>query len=163
MKKENNYLIVVLIVVILGGIIFYFGGKATLERQTRIKQENLANCLLTKNIKLYGAANSLYTEQQKEAFGQAFSKINYIECIENNDWSNTCKKDSINAVPTWSFPKSIGIETRLLSCEDCAKKAKSIYCKDYCFEESNNGENFYVAGLMSLEDIDKFSNCNILK
>ncbi|HOK35127.1 MAG TPA: hypothetical protein PLL80_00605 [Candidatus Pacearchaeota archaeon] len=162
-KKEIHYLIVVFLVVTAGGTIFYFGGKATLNIQQAQKKENLADCLLLKNIKLYGSLNCPYTTKEKELFGEFFSKINYTECNNETNSFIACKEKGINTTPTWVFPKEIGIENQLLSCEECAKKSKDIYCKDYCFEESKNGTEFYVTGFMDLQTLDKLSQCNIFK
>lgn len=157
-RKEIDYLIVVTLVVIAGGLIFYFGGKATLAIQKTQKQGKLADCLLLKDIKMYGSANCPYTKKQKELFGEAFAKINYIECSKKEN-SLICREKGINTTPTWIFPKGAGIENQLLSCIDCAKKSKSIYCKDYCFKESNDGREVYVTGLMELEKLSDLSGC----
>jgi hypothetical protein len=159
MTKEINYLIVAMLVVMVGGVIFYFGGKATLEAKQREEQENLADCLLEKNVKMYGSSNCLHTKRQKEIFGEALSKINYIECSEGEGWSKTCQDKGINAVPTWSFPKEMGIESRLLSCTECAKESGDIYCRDYCFEPSSDGKEFYVSGFTELKKLADLSGC----
>ncbi|MGB4254028.1 MAG: hypothetical protein WBJ22_02870 [Minisyncoccales bacterium] len=161
--KEKRYLIVVIFVAILGGIIFYFGGKATLEAKQKEKQRNLAYCLLSKNIVLYGDSESSPTEQQKEIFGDAFEYINYVECNELDDWSEECKEKNINDVPTWMFPKRLKIENFLLSCDECQKNSKGLYCNDYCFEISDDGEEFYVIGVIDLQTLSRFSDCQIDK
>lgn len=161
--KEKRYLIVVIFVVILGGIIFYFGGKATLEAKQKEKQENLAYCLLSKNIVLYGDSESLQTEQQKEIFGEAFKYINYVECNKLDDWSEECKEKGINDVPAWTFPKILKIESQLLSCDECQKKSERLYCNDYCFEILDDKEEFYVVGVIDFQTLSKLSGCQIDK
>lgn len=162
-KKEIDYLTVVTLAIIAGGLIFYFGGKAVLTAQKAQNQERLADCLSLKNIKMYGSVNCPYTKEQKELFGEAFAKISYTECNNDKERPLICKEEKINTTPTWVFPKETGIENKLLSCDDCAKKSKSIYCKDYCFEESSDAKEVYVTGLMNLEKLDELSNCNIFK
>ena len=159
MKKETNYLIVALLVVIIGGVIFYFAGMRTLQVNKEEKQEKLAICLAEKNIKMYGASTCLYTTRQKMIFGNAFSKIDYIECSDGDNWSKDCKDEKINAVPTWSFPKEVGIEDYLLSCLDCARESKGVSCDDYCYEFSSNEKELYVSGFMDIDELSEISGC----
>jgi len=161
MKKETNYLIVALLVVIIGGVIFYFVGTETLQQSKEKEQENLAICLAEKNIKMYGALDCSYTQRQKEIFGDAFSGIDYIECRDGSDWSKECKDEEINAVPTWSFPKELGIEGCLFSCLECARESKEISCNDYCYELSSDEKRLYVAGFMDFDKLSEISGCSL--
>lgn len=159
MRKETNYLIVALLAVIIGGVIFYFAGMDTIQANKEEEQEKLAVCLAVKDIKMYGALNCSYTQNQKMVFGDAFSKIDYIECSDGDNWLKICKDEKINAVPTWSFPKEKEIENQFLSCIDCVRESNGIFCDDYCYEFSGDKKRLYIAGFMDIDKLSEISGC----
>jgi hypothetical protein len=74
----------------------------TLDMQ-KIKLDAFAACLSNKGAELYGAEGCSYCEQQKQVFGDSFSKINYAECAKKGDTKQTdaCDAKGIEAYPTW--------------------------------------------------------------
>jgi hypothetical protein len=68
------------------------------------KLETLASCLSSKGLKMYGAYWCSHCQQQKKDFGAAFSKINYVECSDQNspnDQLKVCADAGIKGYPTW--------------------------------------------------------------
>lgn len=163
MKKETTYLIIVITVAIIGGIIFYFYGKASVKFMEASKKEDLAICLSESNVKVYCSLDCVACERQKEIFGDAFSRLDWIECSSGENWSEECITADINDVPTWSFPKDLEIKNNLLSCSECVKESEEIFCRDYCYEISSNDAEFYVAGFIDLEKLGELSKCLVKK
>ncbi|MBD3156833.1 hypothetical protein GF369_03315 [Candidatus Peregrinibacteria bacterium] len=66
----------------------------------------LAQCLGEKDVLMYGSIGCGHCQNQKDAFGDSFQYINYIECNPNVDLDSArkCQAAGINGVPTWKFP-----------------------------------------------------------
>lgn len=62
--------------------------------------DQLAQCLTSKNVKMYGADTCPHCRNQKEAFQGSFEFINYVECNRQPD---ECQKAEIRAYPTWEI------------------------------------------------------------
>ena len=60
-------------------------------------EETLAKCLTDKGIKMYGSEYCGHCTAQKEAFGDAFQYIDYVEC----GGTDACQVAGISGVPTW--------------------------------------------------------------
>ena len=62
-----------------------------------------AACLSNKGAELYGAEECEHCDTQNAIFGEAFSKINYIECAKKGDekQSDLCEEKGIEGYPTW--------------------------------------------------------------
>lgn len=63
----------------------------------------IAQCLTTKGVKLYGAYWCPHCNSQKTMFGDAIQYVSYIECDakgENGD-PEACNTAGITAYPTW--------------------------------------------------------------
>jgi len=70
------------------------------------KYDTFAQCLTDKGVKMYGAYWCPHCKDQKEAFGDSFSKVNYIECATTgspNVMTQACKDAGIEGYPTWEF------------------------------------------------------------
>lgn len=61
---------------------------------------NLAKCLTSKWVVLYGMTGCPYCKMQIEMFGDDFQYINYINCSEN---PVVCTEKGITGVPAWEF------------------------------------------------------------
>lgn len=59
-----------------------------------------ASCLTEKGAKMYGAYWCGHCQSQKELFGEAFAKVNYIECTADEQ---ACINAGIQGYPTWKF------------------------------------------------------------
>lgn len=66
----------------------------------------LAQCLGDKGVKMYGSVGCGHCQKQKDAFGDAFKYINYVECNPNVniDTARECQAAGIIGVPSWDFP-----------------------------------------------------------
>ena len=65
-----------------------------------------AQCLSDKGAKMYGAWWCPHCAAQKELFGAAFSKVNYVECSPDGSksFSQMCQDTpGFNGTPTWIF------------------------------------------------------------
>lgn len=159
-KRATIYLIVIIFLIIIGGLLFYFtSNRGDNSSREDPRKERLATCLSEKGVKMYGLSTCPYCLQQKEIFGSAFSKINYIECNKNGQSSKTCIEAGIGAVPTWSFPQSLNTDQKLLSCTDCIKKEGGFFCRENCYELPKEKNEFRVAGFIELEDLSKITEC----
>lgn len=69
------------------------------------KMDAFAQCLSDHGVKMYGAWWCPHCKEQKALFGNAFSKIPYIECSQpgSNTMNQTCKDAKIEGYPTWEF------------------------------------------------------------
>lgn len=65
--------------------------------------DDFAKCLKSKNIVMYGADWCPHCQNEKNAFGDSFQFIQYVECPKN---PNRCLAAGINSYPTWIFPAS---------------------------------------------------------
>jgi foldase protein PrsA len=65
--------------------------------------EDFANCLTEKGAKMYGAYWCSHCNAQKDMFGDAKSKLPYVECDENGEGANIeeCTTNNIQGFPTW--------------------------------------------------------------
>ncbi|HOG15133.1 MAG TPA: hypothetical protein PK674_00955 [Candidatus Absconditabacterales bacterium] len=86
------------------------------SKTNTVKEDNLAKCLTSKGIKLYGMAGCPYCKAQIELFGDDFQYINYINCSED---PNVCVEKGISGVPAWEFIDG-SIKSGLHSLEDLA-------------------------------------------
>ena len=160
MRKENIYLVVVIIVAITGGVIFFINGRTFLEAQKKNYQEEIINCLLSKKIKLYIASSCSFCEEQKEIFGEYFDKMDVENCNRGNDWSEACRKEEINSVPTWAFSKNLRMQKdKILSCEECKKESEGINCYNNCYTESKDGRFLRISGFLTLDNLSEIFNC----
>lgn len=101
---ESSHVIILICGIVIGVVVmllvnkYYFQKKDDsfgIEKESYA--ERVATQLTQKGCKMYGKQGCPYCEKQKNEFGDAFSKINYIECTENEE---ECK--NIDGVPFWS-------------------------------------------------------------
>ena len=59
-----------------------------------------ASCLAEKGAKMYGTSWCGHCQSHKEMFGEAFAKVNYIECTIDEQ---ACISAGIQGYPTWKF------------------------------------------------------------
>ena len=67
--------------------------------------DKLANCLTANGVKMYGAFWCPHCASQKEMFGSAYRKIDYVECSlpDRSGQTQICKDENIESYPTWEF------------------------------------------------------------
>jgi hypothetical protein len=63
-----------------------------------------AECLAEKGITMYGADWCPHCKNEKNAFGESFRLIPYVECPEE---PQKCIAAGISGYPTWIFPASL--------------------------------------------------------
>ncbi len=66
---------------------------------------DFAQCLTEKDVKFYGAFWCPHCARQKQLFGDALEKINYIECSlpDRSGQTSICIGKNITGYPTWEF------------------------------------------------------------
>ena len=62
--------------------------------------DELAQCMTSKGVKMYGANTCPHCNAQKKAFKGSFDYIDFIECNEN---PAACQEAGIEAYPTWEI------------------------------------------------------------
>lgn len=102
MKSNSGIILFVVAGLLAVGII----GWAVVKGKTPSPYNDFAQCLTDKGVKMFGAWWCPHCAAQKELFGSAFKKINYIECSPNGsqDMSQQCKDEGVKGYPTWRFP-----------------------------------------------------------
>lgn len=70
------------------------------------RQLKCAHALTKYGAVLYGADTCKYTQMQKNVLGEAFSKIDYVQCDADKDENGKtkvkrCKDAKVQAYPTW--------------------------------------------------------------
>ncbi|HLC36714.1 MAG TPA: hypothetical protein VJK05_03870 [archaeon] len=103
MQTNKNILIgsAAIIVVLVAVLAFnVFGGKTAPGQYNEF-----AECLTEKGAKMYGAFWCPHCADQKESFGESWSKVNYIECSSPDGKSQlpSCAEANIKGYPTWEF------------------------------------------------------------
>jgi thiol-disulfide isomerase/thioredoxin len=94
--KEYKVYVVVIILVVLGVVVYKLWND--------YKLNNFAECV-SGNTKFYGASWCPNCLAQKELFGKAASKLNYIECSLDvkAPQEKICADAKIGRYPTWIF------------------------------------------------------------
>ena len=99
-KKIKNwgiFLVIIAVVVLIG----YW---MTLQSNAPGKYDEFAQCLNDSRVTMFGAFWCPHCQQQKEAFGNSFKLINYVECSNSDRSQNTlCDSENIDGYPTWEF------------------------------------------------------------
>ena len=68
------------------------------SEETPEELNNFATCLTENGAEMYGLYNCGHCNDQKEMFGGAFEKVNYIECSVDQQ---KCAEKNIKGVPIW--------------------------------------------------------------
>jgi hypothetical protein len=103
-KKVRNFYLLVVFVVIASLV-----AMALLDRGEQADGQaldKLARCLTSQGVKMYGAYWCGHCKKQKEAFGAAFSQLDYVECADPSNpqaQAQECEDAGITSYPTWHF------------------------------------------------------------
>lgn len=97
------------------------------SKTSPVGAEELAQCLSDNGTKMYGAWWCPNCENQKDLFGNAFNKIESIECSPGGTktMSAECKNEGIEGYPTWEF----GDGTRVIGTQTFAQLADKAGCE----------------------------------
>ena len=102
MKKNKIHKLtkVTLMVVVLTLVVIMAGCSKSSPEITAF-----AKCLKDNGAKMYGAYWCGHCEDQKKAFGDGISELDYIECSLPNRQGQTefCTQAGIESYPTWEF------------------------------------------------------------
>jgi len=93
-------------ILIYGGIVIllaaaYYAGW----RYKNHKYDSFAQCLSTKQVKMYGLYWCPHCIEQKEMFGQSFHYVPYVECAikGSSELAPECKVAGVKLFPSWQF------------------------------------------------------------
>src|SRR5260370_5703329 len=69
------------------------------------KYDKFAQCLATKQAKMYGLYWCPHCIEQKEMFGESFHYVNYLECAVkgSSEMAPQCKIAGVKLFPSWQF------------------------------------------------------------
>jgi len=70
------------------------------------KYDSFAECLATRNARMYGLYWCPHCADQKREFGSSFRYVPYIECASENDpheLTPACKAAGVKLFPSWQF------------------------------------------------------------
>jgi hypothetical protein len=96
---SKNILVYGAIVVLLAGA--YYAGWWHKNH----KYDAFAQCLATKQLKMYGLYWCPHCLEQKEMFGQSFHYVPYVECAikGSTELAPECKVAGVKLFPSWQF------------------------------------------------------------
>jgi hypothetical protein len=96
MKKKYWIIGSIVLIIIL---FFALNGSSTGQ------YDEFAQCLTTKEAKMFGAFWCPHCQDQKKLFGSSWKYINYIECSspDRSSQLQICKVANIEGYPTWEF------------------------------------------------------------
>lgn len=123
---KKNWLSVVLLILVVVWFVIYgvskggfsnniavlpgVAGETTILDNSAISDQDkiagLADYLTEKGYKLYGAVWCSHCQEQKELFGTAADRLNYVECStpDGTDQLDICVQENIEVYPTWGLP-----------------------------------------------------------
>ncbi len=69
------------------------------------KYDAFAQCLASKQAKMYGLSWCPHCVDQKKMFGESFHYVSYVECgiAETHEETAACKIQGIKLFPSWQF------------------------------------------------------------
>lgn len=100
---------------------------------------SLASCLTEKGTKMYGASWCAHCNQQKKEFGSAFSLIDYVECVDQNDRTKQapeCDKAGVTSYPTWTFADGSRLSGEV-GLTELSAKAGCTYAPDITIDSDS--------------------------
>lgn len=129
MKNSQKFGFVIVMIMVIAGSLVYFSSKTKINSDTANSGSassdgnvagvstnsadksaddyttKLAQALTLKGMVMYGSANDDQTKSQKNLFGDAFSKVDYVECDASLPNANVdeCAANNIVVYPTWVY------------------------------------------------------------
>jgi hypothetical protein len=101
-SKSSYYLYGAAVLIAVGLIVFAANNAA--QESAPSPYEAFAQCLTDAGVSMYGAWWCSHCENQKDLFGSAFERLNYIECsTASRAMNQTCRDAGIEGYPTWTF------------------------------------------------------------
>ena len=124
MSDKTLWIGVAVIIIAFFGFVIY---QRAFAPESAHAFDTLAQCLTDKDVKMYGAEWCHNCKKQKEAFGNSYKKLNYIECpLPSGMQGQTqeCDEAGIDGYPTWTFPDG----TRLKGYQTLKALADKVDC-----------------------------------
>jgi hypothetical protein len=80
------------------------GCTGSLNGGNTANQDVFAKCLTVKGVKMYGASWCPVCQEQKDAFGDSWKYVKYVECANSDGTkAQVCIDAGIGEYPTWEF------------------------------------------------------------
>jgi len=92
--------------VIVAGTLILFAIAFSIGRYYRNhKYDSFAECLTSKQVKMYGLYWCPHCADQKAMFGGAFRHVSYVECAikGSKELAPECKAAGVKLFPSWQF------------------------------------------------------------
>lgn len=100
MSSKSKIILTFFIVILISAFLFLILGGWVGKREAPNLDE-FAKCLNAKGVTMYGAYWCPHCQNEKNAFGESFKFVNYVECTEK---PNECLTKDVQGYPTWTFP-----------------------------------------------------------
>lgn len=84
----------------LWAVVLVLSGCGTAATTSSTETVALAECLSAKGAIMYGTERCPHCQNQKKLFGEAFEKINFVDCDKEK---NVCQLAWVTGYPTWKF------------------------------------------------------------
>lgn len=94
---KATVIIVLVLVLVMGG---FFVLPSLIGGGGDVNLDAFAQCLAGKGATMYGSASCPHCQNEKQAFGDAFHFIPYVECSLD---PQECIAKDVDGVPTWIF------------------------------------------------------------
>jgi len=92
LEKPVLYTVIAGIAVGMAALAFFAFGRPATDPVA------LADCLSAKGWTMYGTEWCSHCNAQKEAFGEAFAKVDFVDCDEK---PFECQENGVDAYPSW--------------------------------------------------------------
>jgi hypothetical protein len=117
--KKNSIVVYALVLILLLAAAFYAG-----RHYRNHKYDSFAQCLASKQAKMYGLYWCPHCADQKRMFGDSFHYVPYVECAirGSHELATECKVAGVKLFPSWQFgtdPPKEGV----LSLQELSEKA----------------------------------------
>ncbi len=99
-------------------VLAWCGASNSNQQQTTA----LAECLSEKWVVMYGTEWCPHCKNQKAMFGDAFAKVNYVDCDKSPD---ACTLAGVTGYPTWKFSNGVS----LAGTQDLSVLASNAWCE----------------------------------
>jgi len=103
MKNNKNLLIVIGIILLVIAIFFFY--RSSQNASEKGPYDDFAQCISDSEAKFYGAYWCPTCNAQKELFAESAKLLPYVECSlpDSRTQNLGCRKEGIEAYPTWKF------------------------------------------------------------
>ncbi|NYZ73922.1 hypothetical protein H0O00_02155 [Candidatus Micrarchaeota archaeon] len=93
--------------VVIAAVVMIFAFFMLQTPQVPADYDAFAKCLTEKGAKMYGSELCPHCDDQKEAFGDSWQYVTYVECRSPlGGQTEACMDAGIKAYPTWEFADS---------------------------------------------------------